>query len=788
MKTGSLQPDDRFHPTEQTSAIVALLDLHPAEGGEVHASGGPTVAAAEPALDDPSRDWPLPLRARQFALPLLQGQRFDTGEDAMQHADGVHHILRGIGAPQALQAAAYLVYASEYLHQPEAVIERAFGADAAGLVEHTRKLVQVQRNARDALGDDGDGALSSEQVERIRKMLLAFSRDLRVVLLRLASRLQTLRHYAASKTACPRALARESLQVFAPLTNRLGIWQIKWELEDLSFRFINPDAYKQIARALHEKRLEREQHIEQIREELQEALKQGGVPALVQGRPKHLYSIYKKMQGKNLPIERVFDIRALRVIVADVPACYGALSVVHTHWQPIAEEFSDYIARPKANGYQSLHTVVREPLGRSIEIQIRTQAMHDHAESGVAAHWAYKEAGAKGYGGVSAAGDFEARVAEARKTVLRQLLAWERDLAEADAHQSVAPDSGQGQQTADPTRGLFDDRIYVFTPEGRIIDLPTAATPVDFAYTLHTSLGHRCRGAKVDGVMVPLNTPLLSGQTVEVTAAKDGGPSLDWLNPQLGFLKSQRARSKVRAWFNALALQSTVAKGRDAVERLLQREGKTATKLEDLATELGFRNADALFELVGKDEYSLRNIEQHFKPAEPVADPDDFIAHRIGRQSEPTPTDGKGVLVVGLDSLLTQLAQCCKPAPPDVIGGYVTRGKGVAVHRLGCSNFRQMSGQHPERVIPVAWGRQASEAHHPYAVDLLVEAHDRNGLLRDVCDELAQGKTHVSAMHSQSLRDRVSITLTVQTTDTARLQGVLSKVAQVPGVVRVRRK
>ncbi len=783
MKTGSLQPDDRFHPTEQTSAIVALLDLQP---GEAEGQGAPAhdaPADVRTQETDRSRDWPLALRARQFAIPLLQGQHFDTGEDALTHADGVHHILRGIGAPQALQAAAYLVYACEYLNQPEQVIERAFGADAAGLVEHTRKLVQVQRNARDALGDEADGPLPAEQVERIRKMLLAFSRDLRVVLLRLASRLQTLRHYAQSKRECPRALARESLQVFAPLANRLGIWQVKWELEDLAFRFLMPDAYRNIAKGLHEKRLEREQHIEQIRQELQDTLNQAHIGALVQGRPKHLYSIHKKMQGKNLPIERVFDIRALRVIVADVPACYAALSQVHTHWQPLPDEFSDYIARPKANGYQSLHTVVRDPQGRSIEIQIRTQAMHDHAESGVAAHWAYKEAGTKGYSGVSAAGDFDARVAEARKTVLRQLLAWERDLAEADSQHAA---SHAAQQ---PGRGLFEDRIYVFTPEGRIIDLPTGATPVDFAYTLHTSLGHRCRGAKVDGTMVPLNTPLLSGQTVDVSAAKDGGPSMDWLNPQLGFLRSQRAKSKVRAWFNALAMQGTVARGREAVEKLLQREGKTAVKLDDLASELGFRNADALFELVGKDEYSLRNIEQHFKPVTPPDDPDDFIAQRIGRgQAEPASNDGKGVLVVGMDSLLTQLAQCCRPAPPDAIGGYVTRGKGVAVHRVGCSNFRQMAVRHGERVIPVTWGRQAMDANHPYSVDLLVEAHDRSGLLRDVCDELAQGKTHVSALHSQSSRDRVSITLTVQTTDTARLQSVLGKVAQVPGVVHVRRK
>ncbi|MFT3856979.1 MAG: bifunctional (p)ppGpp synthetase/guanosine-3',5'-bis(diphosphate) 3'-pyrophosphohydrolase [Aquabacterium sp.] len=731
-----------------------------------HGSGAP-----------PSADQTL-TKARAFAEPLLQGQRFDTGEDALAHADGVGVILHGIGAPPSLRAAAYLVYASQYLTQPEDVIARAFGPDAAALVSHTRKLVQVQRNARDALGDETDGPLRAEQVERIRKMLLAFSRDLRVVLLRLASRLQTLRHYAQSKMACPGALARESMQVFAPLANRLGIWQIKWELEDLSFRFLMPDAYRQIARLLDEKRLERERHIDRVRDQLHEALQTAGIHAQVQGRPKHLYSIWKKMQGKNLSIDKVFDIRALRVIVDDVPACYAALSRVHELWHPVAEEFSDYIAKPKSNGYQSLHTVVRDDQGRSIEIQIRTQAMHEHAESGVAAHWAYKEAGSKGYAGVTAAGDFESRVAEARKTVLRQLLAWERDLAAAD-----------GEQSGSPHSGLFEDRIYVFTPGGEIIDLPAGSTPVDFAYTLHTNLGHRCRGAKVDGAMVQLNTPLQSGQTVEIVSAKEGGPSMDWLNAELGYLRSHRARSKVRAWFNALAQQATIAKGRELVERLLQREGKTAVKLEDLASELGFRNADALFDVVGKDEFSLRNIEQHLRPAEPTPDPDEFLAHRLGKGDANIASGaGRGVLVVGMDSLLTQLARCCKPAPPDAIGGYVTRGKGVAVHRLDCSNFRQMAGRHAERIIPVAWGRQAPGDSASYAVDILVEGHDRTGLLRDVCDVLAQGKSHVLSMHSQVIKDRVTITLTVQTADTAKLAGVLARVSQIHGVLRARRK
>jgi GTP pyrophosphokinase len=764
MKTGFLQPTvpgpEPAPGGEAPAAIVEWADLAPTPG----ASGG---ADGEQLLT----------RARAFAEPLLSHQRFDTGEHALHHADGVAAILRGIGAPPALQAVAYLVYASEYLTPAEEVVARAFGQDVADLVGATRKLVQVQRSARDALGDQAEGPLPAEQVERIRKMLLAFSRDLRVVLLRLASRLQTLRHYADTKQPCPRALARESMQVFAPLANRLGIWQIKWELEDLSFRFLQPDTYKSIARMLDETRVARERSVEAARQRLQDTLRAAGIDAQVQGRPKHLYSIWKKMQGKDLPIERVFDVQALRVIVPDVHACYEALSRVHELWRPLQEEFSDYIARPKANGYQSLHTVVLDDAGRPIEIQLRTQAMHEHAESGVAAHWAYKEAGAKGYAGVHAAGDFESRVAEARKTVLRQLLAWERDLAEADASQ------GQGGN------GLFDDRIYVFTPDGTIIDLPVGATPVDFAYTVHTNLGHRCRGARVDGVMVTLNTPLRSGQTVEVIAAKEGGPSMDWLNPELGYVRSPRARAKVRAWFNALAQQATIAKGRDAVEKLLQRAGKTAVKLEDLAGQLGFRSADALFEVVGKDEYSLRNIEAVLKPAEPAPDADQLIAQKLSRgDTAAAPVSGKGVLVVGMDSLLTQLARCCKPAPGDAIGGYVTRGKGVAVHRADCSNLRQMAGRHPERVIPVAWGAQPTDKSGQYAVDVQVEAHDRPGLLRDVCDAFAQGKAHVSAMQSQSHRDHVTITLTVQTTDTARLAPVLAKVGQVSGVIRARRR
>ena len=713
-------------------------------------------------------------RARSFAEPLLALQRLDTGEEALAHADGVAAILGAIGAAPSMGAAAYLVYAGDYLQRPDEVVAKAFGESYAGLVSLTRRLVQIQRSARDAQVAAPQRALHTE---RVRKMLLAFASDLRVVLLRLASRLQTLRWYAASRRACPEALARESQEVFAPLANRLGIWQIKWELEDLAFRFLQPDAYHRVAALMDGKRLQRELAVEQERCRLAAELAAAGLRCTVQGRPKHLYSVWKKMQGKGIDVDRVFDLRALRVIVDDVPACYDALARVHALYAPVPDEFDDYIAKPKANGYQSLHTVVRGADGAALEVQIRTRAMHEHAEQGVAAHWAYKEAGARGYAGVSAAGDFEGRVAEARRAVLQQLLAWEREVAERDATQVRA----EG--------GIFDDRIYVFTPQAAVIELPAGATPVDFAYALHTSLGHRCRGARVDGALVPLHTALRNGQTVEVIAAKEGGPSRDWLNPDLGLLKSPRARSKVRAWFNAQQQALTAARGRELVEKLLQREGRTAVKLEHLAEQLGFKQADALFEAVGKDEYSLHQIENLLRPPAPAPTADDVVA----RRARPGAVAGKGgVLVVGVESLLTTLARCCRPAPPDAIGGFVTRGKGVAIHRADCSNLLHMAQHAPERLIEVAWGSRRGDVPAAYAVDLLVEAEDRQGLLRDIGELLAKEKMNVVGVHTQSVKDARGrtawMTFTVEVADTTRLTAVLSQVGHIPGVRRARRK
>jgi len=754
-------------------AIVRIADADMALAAtEPHAG-----SEREPA--DPDAQGSVALgRARAFAEPLLVGRRLDSGEEAWSHAEGVAQILADLGATPAMQAAAYLVYAGDGLQRPIEVVTKAFGPSYASLVDLTRQLVKIQRAAREAQIGKEQRAL---QTERVRKMLLAFSRDLRVVLLRLASRLQTLRWHAASRTPCPPELARESQQVFAPLANRLGIWQIKWELEDLSFRFLEPAEYKRIAKLLDERRVEREAGIEAFRAQLRQMLAAAGIRADIQGRPKHIYSIWKKMRGKELDFEHVFDVRAVRVIVEDVAACYAALGRVNERYRAVDGEFDDYIAKPKANGYQSLHTVVKDDAGRAFEVQIRTRQMHEHAEHGVAAHWAYKEAGTKGYAGVSAVGAFEDQVAQARKAVLRQLLAWERDFV-AEPEAASAPDAAAAP--------AFEDRIYVFTPQASVIELPAGGTPVDFAYALHTDVGHRCRGARVDGAMVPLQTPLRNGQTVEIVTVREGGPSMDWLNPELHFLQSPRARSKVRAWFNALQHTQTVAKGRELVEKLLQREGRTATSLEELAGKLGFDDAQALFEVVGKDEYSLRNIENLLRPAEPPP-PDEPIQLKRPR----TGGAAGGVLVVGIDSLLTTLASCCRPAPPDAIGGYVTRGKGVAVHRTSCANFRHMAQTNPERVIPVEWGVPAIETRvdrSVYAVDVVVEAQDRQGLLRDISDVLAKQRVNVIGVSSQSTKGigdrRAFMTFTVEIDNAERLGQVLGLVAKVSGVDSARRR
>lgn len=533
-----------------------------------------------------------------FVRERAGAARLSTGELLADHSAGTASIMRTLNVdPHAMQAAALFVL-TPHLSDPERELTERFGEEVARLVADVRKLLRLGtvslRAAQNAMPDAGRDAAQQRrtQIEALRKMLLAFAQDIRVVLIRLASRLQSLRYYAAAKADPPPDVARETLEIYAPLANRLGIWQLKWELEDLAFRFEDPVTYKRIAKLLDEKRIEREAYVAQAIERLQHELAQAHIPADVSGRPKHIYSIWRKMRGKELDFSELYDVRAFRVIVPDIKDCYTVLGIVHHLWQPVPKEFDDYISRPKPNGYKSLHTVVIGDDGRAFEVQIRTQEMHRFAEYGVAAHWRYKEAGVRGYGGQFSASDkYDEKIAW-----LRQLLAWKDDVEDGG---EVSGDQAWAQLRE---TSLDDDHIYVLTPQARVIALPQGATPVDFAYHLHSELGHRCRGARVDGAMVPLNTSLANGQTVEIVAVKEGGPSRDWLNPQLGYLKSSRARQKVRAWFNSIEQEENIAHGRALVEKTLQREGKTSVNLDNLAAKLGFKSPDDLFSVVGKED------------------------------------------------------------------------------------------------------------------------------------------------------------------------------------------
>ncbi len=716
--------------------------------------------------------------AQAFALPLLESVPLQDGENAYQHAIEAAAILRQANAPVLLQAAMILGVVAQIDEEAVPTIEAAFGTSVASLVHGTKQLAKLEATARTATSALHES--SSVRTERVRRMLLAFSRDLRGVLLHLASRLQSMRWHVQQGIPYPPTLAQEALTLLAPLANRLGVWSLKWELEDLAFRTTQPEAYAEVARAVEATREQRMQQVAQFQQSVVAWLATHSVQADVAGRAKHLYSVWRKMQGKHLRADQVLDLRAIRIVVADVAACYGALAQVHSRWKPLDGEFDDYIASPKINGYQSLHTVVLDDFARPIEVQIRTRAMHEHAEHGVAAHWAYKEAGAKGYAGVNTAGSDAQRVAGARKAMLQQLLAWEQDVVT------------DGDATTPR-----NDRVYVFTPQGAVIDLPSGATAVDFAYNLHTAIGHRCRGAKLDGTMVALNTPLKNGQTVEVVVGKEGGPSLDWLNPELGFLASARSRTKVRAWFNEKAHAQTVAKGRDRLERTLQRLGRTTTKHNDVATLLHLADAEALYSTLGKDELPLRDVELLWQTAVPAVSVDEsaaqLLASKAQRLAQRPPVRAQGdVLVVGVDSLLTALAKCCRPAPPDAIGGFVTRYKGVAIHRAACTNFRHMVSQAPARVCAVAWGEHATAAASRYTVDLAVEALDRPALLRDVSDVLAKERVNVVGVQSQTVhgaRDRVAwMTFTVEIADASALGGLLAQINKVTGVRQARRK
>ena len=720
-------------------------------------------------------DQALVQHALAWAVPQFVGLQTPSGEPLIDHALGTAAVLAGMQTDAPTRAASLLIGLPEARAGGSAKttdqVTQQFGAEIGRLVQGTQSLLRLERLASGA----SQTALDSvAQKEMLRKMLLAMAADLRIVLIRLASRLQTLRWYAASKTACDPALARETLDLFAPLANRLGIWQIKWEMEDLAFRFTDPTHYKEIASLLEVKRSEREAFIIRTVAQLTEALKQLGVRADVSGRPKHIYSIYNKMRQKNLDFSELFDLRALRVIVPNERDCYAALSLVHELWVPVTDEFDDYISRPKPNGYRSLHTVVADEAGLPFEVQIRTQSMHEFAEYGMAAHWRYKESGPRSSHTRAAR---PAQLHDDQQLAwMRQLLAWNH--ASADQFDQIA---------TQPLQKPGEERIYVLSPQARVLELPAGATAVDFAYHLHTDLGHRCRGARIDGQLVPLQTQLQTGQTVEIVTTKSGGPSRDWLNPQLGFLASPRARAKVRAWFNAIELQQRIVQGQALIEKELQRLGKTAINLEHLAQQLGFAQADDLYVSAAKEEFSLRQIDAILQPAVPELEitPEALVRHEA-RTHNATQTGKSGVLVVGVGSLMTQLARCCRPAPPDAIIGFVTRGRGVSIHREDCSSYAALAVRQPERVIEVAWGSPANATVYP--VDLSIRSQDRPGLLRDLSEVFARLRLNVVAVNTQSKASIAQMGFTVEVHDGAELSRAISALMDVSGVVSAQRR
>lgn len=631
------------------------------------------------------------------------------GEDANAHAVGVRSILVSLNLDEASCVAAG--HLDSQLGKE--ALEKQLGSEVAQLIMGYRGLRAAQlKIARQPANKLGQSA--QMQVEVLRKMLLAFAHDLRVVLLHLASVLQTLRWVTSQRIEVRSEWAQDILDVDATLANRLGIWQIKWEMEDLAFRCLAPDTYKQIAKLLDSKRVEREGFVSHIMDRLQEELGKAHIEGDVQGRPKHIYSIWKKMQGKALDFAQLYDVRAFRILVNDIKDCYAVLGIVHHIWQPIPKEFDDYIARPKPNGYQSLHTVVMDADGVSFEVQVRTLEMHQQAEYGVAAHWRYKEAGKQGYAGtVSAKTEYDQRIAWAR-----QLIAWKED----------AWDQLKGQE--------LDEQIYVLTPLGQVIPLQQGSTPIDFAYSVHTDLGHRCRGARVDGAMVPLDTTLKNGQTVEIVSVKQGGPSLDWLNAERGYLATHRARSKVRAWFNAQQAEQEDLKETPSAEELPKAE----------------------------------------------------LPEIILRKSKAKAGHGD-VLVVGVDSLLTQLSRCCRPVPPDPISGFVTRGRGVSIHRQDCSTFKQLLARAPERVVLTEWGvRSANQSKALFPVDIALIAVDRQGLLRDISEVFSKLKINVTGVKTQSRKGLASMQFTIEIPSTDGLQTAIAGLLEVKGVTEARRK
>ena len=679
-------------------------------------------------------------------------------EPVLQHLLAAAKMVADMDLLPEAVAATVLAEISSYLPNWQETVSEQCGKTVVTLVQGIDEVQKLTHFAKvDALATPDERAA---QAEAMRKMLLAMVSDIRVVLIKLALRTRTMQFLGQTPDSPEkRAVAKETLDIFAPLANRLGVWQLKWQLEDLGFRHQNPEEYKRIAKLLEDKRTERLEYIDHFLNIIRSEMDKVGIQYDVAGRPKHIYSIYKKMVKKKLDFEGLYDIRAVRILVNTIPECYATLGIIHSLFQPIPGEFDDYIANPKGNGYKSLHTVIVGPEDKSIEVQIRTFEMHQFNEFGVAAHWRYKEGGK----GDSA---YEQKIAW-----LRQLLDWRENMAE----------SGKEDLAAAFKTELFNDTIYVLTPHGKVLSLPAGATPIDFAYALHSSLGDRCRGAKVDGQIVPLSTPLENGQRVEIIAAKEGHPSVNWLHE--GWVKSPRAISKIRAYIRAQNAETVREEGKNQFEKIISKITPKPNQ-QQLCEKLGFRLLDDLFTALGQGEITPRAIQKACGAlVEPAPAP--ISATSMVKKSKIQSGDKNGVLVDGESGLLTTLAKCCKPAPPDLIIGFVTRERGVSIHRQGCSDFEHLAKQSPEKVLPASWA--VLDANQVFAIDIEVRANDRSGLLRDVSDALARYKVNVTAVQMQTRNLEASMRFTLEMKKVDELPRVLAGVAEVKGVASVAR-
>jgi GTP pyrophosphokinase len=712
--------------------------------------------------------------AYKFAENAHEGQKRASGEPYISHCVAVAIILTEMHVQPVVIAAGLLHDTVEDTSVTLQDIHTEFGPEIGRLVDGVTKLTHLPRVSRADQHDaqifeqiskdtENDDALLDSQLARdrrrdlanetLRKTFLAMGEDIRVILIKLADRLHNMRTLGYMPEKKRRRIAQETLDIFAPLANRLGIWQLKWELEDLGFRYTNPEKYKEIAQNLSETRIERERQMQKISDQLKKLIFEAGVKVEISARSKHIYSIYRKMMEKNKPFELVRDLRGVRLIVPDIPSCYAALGVIHTRWRPIPNEFDDYIAGPKDNFYQSLHTAVLYDDGKPLEVQIRTNEMDENAEFGIAAHWKYKEKG-----------PHDERY-EQRINWLKKLMEWRQDVE--DANEFV-----DGMKT-----DVFQDRVYVFTPRGDIIDLPAGSTPIDFAYHVHTEIGNRCRGAKINSKLVNLEYTLKTGDQVEILAAKQGGPSRDWLNSNLGLVKTQRARSKIKAWFKHQNRDQNLSQGKDILEKELRRLGLNDYNLEKLANNFDFRSLDDLYVAIGCGDISIGHLINLLSEGE--KNQADTLIVKPGTPQKQI--NENAVSVLGLKGILTTYGKCCKPVPGDEIIGYITRGRGATIHRQDCPNILRIKDH--DRIVRVTWG----EPKLTFPVEIQIKAYDRQGLMGDISALLTNENINLKDIKLNVTHNLANLVLVLDISDIAQLSRVLTKIENLPNVMEAHR-